>query len=256
MFQNNSRQKKRRLSIEEVRKCFAEHGLTLLSEEYIGNDKYLECEDELGYRGFVTYSHISLRGDGMSRFDRRVNEKYFLYNAQHFADLNGLKCKVIGFAETQRWYRKNQGIKLQCECGNFFETSLTSYRFGKNRCGVCTKPISRYEYNVMLWLENNDVKFIHQKFFEDCKDNIVLRFDFYVFDKNLLIEVDGEGHYFPAHFNQMSNASAEKSFSQIQKHDKIKNKYCEENNIRLLRIPYWDMLNSNYKTILNQAIFE
>ena len=41
------------------------------------------------------------------------------------------------------------------------------------------------------------------------------------------------------------------------KHDKIKNDYCQKYNIPLLRIPYWDIKNSdNYKQIISNFLKE
>jgi hypothetical protein len=37
-----------------------------------------------------------------------------------------------------------------------------------------------------------------------------------------------------------------------KEHDKIKNRYCEENNINLLRIPYWE--TKNIETIINNCL--
>ena len=32
--------------------------------------------------------------------------------------------------------------------------------------------------------------------------------------------------------------------------DKIKNNFCKQHNIPLLRIPYWDIDNDNYKQLI------
>ena len=50
---------------------------------------------------------------------------------------------------------------------------------------------------------------------------------------NLIIEFDGEQHFKPKF--------GEKEFYEIVYHDAIKNSYCEDNNINLLRIPFWNI---------------
>lgn len=42
----------------------------------------------------------------------------------------------------------------------------------------------------------------------------------------------------------------DKEFKLTQIRDKIKNKFCEENNINLLRIPYWEL--DNIKKVLDE----
>ena len=40
-------------------------------------------------------------------------------------------------------------------------------------------------------------------------------------------------------FNKLEN------FEIVKMHDEIKNKFCEEHNITLIRIPYWERKNLN-----------
>lgn len=51
-----------------------------------------------------------------------------------------------------------------------------------------------------------------------------------------LIEYDGIGHYNEDTFGK-------ESYTNTIKHDRMKNSYCQQNNIQLLRIPYWDFDN-------------
>ena len=61
----------------------------------------------------------------------------------------------------------------------------------------------------------------------------LLFFDFYLPDYNTLIEYDGRQHYEIA-FNQ-----GEEKLILQKKYDKIKNKWCKNNKIILIRIPYF-----------------
>lgn len=237
----------RRNSVEKIQKKFEEHNLKLLEVPYGNNDQMLECEDSEGYRGFCNFRNL-LRDSSISRFDKRVNEKYFLYNVQHYADLNDYTCQMVGYADNQKW--RSCGIKVQCECGNKFDTSLNAFRLGKFRCAHCAKSISAYEALVKNWLDKHKIPYIQQQCFEGCKDKIALPFDFYFPSKNMVIEVDGQGHYFVANFNQCSNEQAKISYELTVKHDKIKDKFCKDNNITIVRIPYWNMDNKKYLDVL------
>ena len=45
-----------------------------------------------------------------------------------------------------------------------------------------------------------------------------------------------------------------KNLDDCQRRDNIKNKYCEENNIKMIRIPYWDY--KNIEEILTKQILQ
>ena len=72
-----------------------------------------------------------------------------------------------------------------------------------------------------------------------CKNKRGLPFDFAVcdFDGELsfLIEFDGMQH-----FNKVGYWGGDTKLKLTQKHDEIKNEYCSENGLNLIRIPYWD----------------
>lgn len=94
-------------------------------------------------------------------------------------------------------------------------------------------------------LKKSDVEFIQEKSFTDCIDKHALPFDFYLPDLNTCIEYDGEQHYF--NIKYFGN-----SLESVQEHDRIKTKYCEDNGIKLIRIPYWEY--DNIETILTTEL--
>ena len=75
-------------------------------------------------------------------------------------------------------------------------------------------------------------------------------FDFYIKGLNLIIEVDGQGHYYPVRFNGISKKKAIENFENTKIRDAEKNKFCKKNKIKILRISYLDILNDNYIEIL------
>lgn len=44
----------------------------------------------------------------------------------------------------------------------------------------------------------------------------------------------------------------EEQFLKVKENDKIKDEYCKNNNIKLIRIPYWEF--NNIESILQQQI--
>lgn len=108
-------------------------------------------------------------------------------------------------------------------------------------CPKCQE--TKGEKSVRLWLEEHNFQYVYQKTFCDCRDKKVLPFDFYLPDYNILIEYDGQQHYEPVDFAGKGEEWALEQFKIIQRRDNIKNIYCQQNNIRLLRISYLQDVN-------------
>ena len=152
--------------------------------------------------------------------------------------------KCIGFSEKK--YTR-QSLEFECSCGSKFVTSIASFQNGKVRCDECAKSISRYEQKFKDFLDEENIQYIYQYALNQCRDILPLPFDFYIIENKFLVEIDGEGHYRPCNFNQISHEKANETFQITQAHDEIKNLFCKENNIPLLRIPYYAFHNETYK---------
>ena len=98
-------------------------------------------------------------------------------------------------------------------------------------CSKCSE--SRGEKAVRLFLEKNNIKYEVQKKFDNCINKRKLPFDFYLNDFNTCIEFDGSHHY-----GISKNFTI--NFDEIKIKDKIKTDFCLNNNIKLIRIPYYD----------------
>lgn len=92
---------------------------------------------------------------------------------------------------------------------------------------------SRGEAITKNYLINLGVRFQEQKKFKNLKYKGYLRYDFFLNDYNILIEIQGEQHYNSNAFNQTKD-----QFKQQKTRDKIKKNYCQKNNITLIEIPW------------------
>lgn len=119
-------------------------------------------------------------------------------------------------------------------------------------CPQCQE--SKGERQIRQWLEEHDITYSYQKTFTDCKDKYVLPFDFFIAEYNLCIEFDGKQHFEPVDFSGDGKDLAIEKFSIVQKHDNIKNQYCKDNNIHLLRIPYYKNIESELETFFIHLI--
>lgn len=110
-------------------------------------------------------------------------------------------------------------------------------------CPQCKE--SNGERHIRLWLDNNDISYIQEKSFNDCRDKQPLPFDFYLPDYNACIEYQGQQHY-----HVVDIFGDEETFNLQQKHDNIKKEYCETNNIKLLCIPYYEDVDEQLNNFL------
>jgi hypothetical protein len=127
-------------------------------------------------------------------------------------------------------------VKILCNQCNKVFSQAPSNHLSKQGCPKCNE--SKGENRVAKYLSDNNISFIPQKIFKTLKDKSYLKPDFYLTSNNLLIEYDGEGHYF-ACFGSTPEEK-QKNLEDCQRRDKIKNEWALKNNIPLLRIPYWD----------------
>ena len=146
-------------------------------------------------------------------------------------------CEMIS-SETKKKKDKVEINNKKCKHESFFMTP-DKFLMGQ-RCPYC--PRSYGEERIARYLDENGMTFKSQYSFQDLAMKKPLRFDFAIFDEDmnlkLLIEFDGEQHFKP-----VTHFGGEKKYKNQVRSDNMKNKYCETNDIPLLRIPYLDVDN-------------
>lgn len=117
------------------------------------------------------------------------------------------------------------------KCGRIFTPTPRQLINKKTGCPHCY--VSRGEDVIRVYLKERGYSFKEQYRIDECRNKRPLPFDFAIFDNNalmFLIEYDGIQHYQPKF--------GEENFRRTQLHDRIKNRYCEDKGIPLLRIKY------------------
>lgn len=109
---------------------------------------------------------------------------------------------------------------------------------------------SRKIYRHVLLLEHD---FEMEKTFEGCRDKKPLRFDYFIKKYNLCIEFDGEQHFRPSNYSKNKEENLAK-FEKTRLHDEIKNKYCKDNGINLLRIDNYEFDRGEIECTIDQVI--
>lgn len=139
---------------------------------------------------------------------------------------------------TEFAYVKNQAAywNCVCDCGNEKCAKGADLKFGHVESCGCLKSIG--EFNIIQILNNENIKYLHDKrYFKDLVSDkgVQLRYDFILFDNNVpyrIIEFDGPQH------NDNGKFIGYEYFLRLQHHDAIKNQYALSHNIPLVRIPY------------------
>ena len=143
----------------------------------------------------------------------------------------------FGIKFVDQAYQTKRGVWMwicECFCGEQFIALPAEVMSGKIcSCGCVSS--SRGELLVSNILDSLDMTYTTEVSFQDCKDIFPLRFDFAIPGKNnlKLIEYDGPQHFMPVDY-----FGGEQSYKTLTKHDHMKNKFCKNKNIPLLRLKY------------------
>lgn len=127
--------------------------------------------------------------------------------------------------------------KCKCDCGNPNEIIVygDNLRRGHTRSCGCERR-SAGEQEIAKILNKNNIKYKQEVGLFKYSNGVNARFDFYINDQ-YLIEYDGETHY---QYN-LHGWHDKKQLKAQQERDILKNQWCKDNNIPLIRIPYWHL---------------
>jgi hypothetical protein len=221
-----------KIEIEEVKKNFAKIGLKFITdEEYLGNKYKIGLIDNNGYKYYSTYKKLSKSKKenwNLSRF--YSSNPYTLDNIKNWLTINNKSFELV----SEKYNKAKENLMFRCLiCNNIFERSWDNVLQ------------STGESLITKFLFNNDIEFISEKRFKDCKNIRQLPFDFYIPLLNVALEYQGIQHFSQVDFAGMGEDWAKDQFEQSKKRDQIKREYCKDKNIRLIEIPYWkkDLIN-------------
>lgn len=228
-------------NINDIKLEFAERDYELISDTYETAKTYLYyiCNKhkekgvlKITYDNFKTGCGCKYCGDDRTANAKRnpidkVREKF----AEHDMIL----------VDGQEYH--NAQMKLKYICIHHRDKGIQEMSYGnalRNHCPYCCK--SKGEGLIEKYLDDNNIKYEYQKRFDDLKGNSnrLLSYDFYLPDYNTLIEYQGEQHYHP-----VTVFGGDKQFTLQQQYDEMKRNYANNNDYRLLEIPYTEIKNIN-----------
>lgn len=194
-----------------------------------------ECQCDCGKVAYVSGRNLrngTTKSCGCLQKELTINR-----NKNSIVDLTNQKFgKLLVIEKTENRHQEHVIWKCRCDCGNICFVSSQYLRSGETASCGCMR--SKGEEKIINLLEEYDIKYVPQKFFDNCRfldTNALARFDFYLVDYNTLVEYDGEQHFY---YQNGSGWNNKENFEKTKSHDCFKNKWCKENGIKLVRIPY------------------
>ena len=186
--------------------------------------------------------HIS--GSGCKKCGIEKTKKYTLMSLDKFIEkANKIHNNKFDYSKVNYI---NSYTKVEIICpkhGSFFQNPQ-DHLHSKAGCPICKE--SKGERLVSSILNEYNINYVPQKYFNDLKHKRLLYYDFYLPDYNCCIEYDGEQH-----FRLVIGWMTEEVFKDIQLRDRLKTEYCVKNNIPLLRLTYKDSDNDVKAKILD-----
>ncbi|WP_226035579.1 hypothetical protein [Aquibacillus saliphilus] len=219
---------------------------TVLSD-YQGANKHVQLKHNYCNNNFPVTANGFLHDRRCPECDKlsRINKGNF---EQKLFDKHGDKYKPV-----EEYTNSQDRIKFKHntdDCGKIFKARPNRIILEGQTC-PCQRTYSYGERRIMDFMDVNNQLYDTQYTFNDCRTSIALRFDLAVFSNQnnlmFLIEYDGEQH-----FKSVEYFGGEEGFKETKTRDQIKNTYCKDNDIPLIRIPYWEF--NNIENILDSLI--
>lgn len=203
--------------------------LLVLGRDSTKNKKeaYWNCQCDCGNTKSIRSS--ALRGGQTKSCGCYNNENRVNIGKNNANNLIGQKFErltVIGDSG-ERTIHRNIIWECECECGSKIKVPGSNLLSGNTKSCGCL--LSYGESFISNLLRKHNIEYKTEVSFKDLKDIKELRFDFGIYKNGelvQLIEYDGKQHY---------DQSAPYYSMNMIKHDKMKNVYCKENKIPLLR---------------------
>lgn len=190
------------------------------------------------------YKKLSINTDNLSNNNFNIINKRFGF------------LTVINYISSEHSGGKHPYVICQCDCGKIIKTRtqhLHGWISGSGNichtisCGC--KKASSGEILIESLLYEHHINYQTQYRISDF--NKSSSFDFAIFNRDnmllYLIEFDGQQHFKPIDY-----WGGEKEYKKTIERDQNKNQYCIDNNISLIRIPYYDFNQINWEYLINK----
>jgi hypothetical protein len=227
-------------SIEELIEFAQKKGGFCLSTRYEGIHKKYHWKCEFDHEWFSEANTVINLNNWCNTCARINSGNKRRKNVDYLHDL----AKRNNGKSLSNFY-KIANTKYDWECRDGHQWSATANNIQRGKwCPICKE--SHGERKIREMLDKYNINYIRQHYFKNCYGNSIkkkpLIFDFFLPEINTCIEYDGEQHFKP-----VLNFGGLNGYKKCIFNDKIKNEYTKNNNIQLIRIPYYEFsLIENY----------
>lgn len=223
-----------------------------LISEYLGNEKPIKCRCKVCGNEWVTLTKVlTTNGSGCPECGKikRANAKRKTLD-QFQAEMKIVNPDIEIIGDYKGTHTK---ITCRCKkCNNVWETYPVNLLNQTSSCPVCN--LSKSERMMLNELKTYGLNIETQYTIKDCRYIHPLKFDAFDLEHNIAFEYNGEQHYQPIDYAGKGEQWAIEQLHKTQERDKAKYQYCEENNIPIIIIPYWEKDNMN--TIIKNRLDE
>ena len=249
-----SRTKTQEQFIKEVDDCYGKGAYTVIGKYTTALSKVEVKHNDCG-NIYLTKPADFIQGHGCPKCAYKVRASKIGVNQRtSFSEIETSIHMLLGddfvVTEPKGGYKGNrQKLSIKhLPCGNTFLARYSDLQRNIKQCTWCSKSRRSFGETIIYRYLTEDLSMVKDKDFYygytgfNLYDKNKLHFDFYIPKLKLAIEYDGVQHYRP-----ISYFGGIKSYNTIIEHDKLKDTYCKNNGINLLRLSYLD--NSKDKIV-------
>ena len=214
---------------------------TTILGEYTGSHNKIKCECKDCGNIWYAFPDALYNGNGCKKCAMKYVQNYRIKTHEQFLEEFRERNPHYKTIEILSDYTKDdEPILCRCKiCGREWVAKPHNLINRRDASGCPSCNMSRGEQTIMNYLEDNNIEFEWQKTYPDLfgTGGGHLSYDFFIPNKNLLIEYQGEFHDGSAAYQ------TEEQLDYQKEHDKRKREYAKYNNIQLLEIWYKDYNN-------------
>lgn len=138
--------------------------------------------------------------------------------------------------------RAHDNVEVICNQGKRHQTftATPNNLLGGKGCPIC--KLSHGAKRIARWLEAQEIFYKTEWTKHDLRsttyDRATLRFDFYLPKTKILIEYDGEQHFQPVRFGNMTMEDARNAVKKTKTNDLRKNRWAKANGFKMIRVRF------------------
>lgn len=226
---------------------YREQVMSIKGPDYEVLSDYVNARSKVHVRHICGYEYMVFPNNLLKRDCAKCSKlirKDTEYYKNEVSNLVGEEYSVLSEYINAKTHIKMRHNSDNCN-NNEYEVMPDAFLRG-NRCPRCIESLG--EKKIRECLDRFSVNYIEEYRINDCRNIRPLPFDFAIFKNGsllCLIEYDGRQH-----FNESDWFGGRDNFLSVRENDGIKNSYCKENHIDLIRIPYWEY--ENIESILDE----